>query len=198
MTQLGQLLELLHNAHGELDTFQAEYRDWVRPRPSSELIVHRQAPDDGHPRIHWRGAGPSPTSVGRTRRLWHKRPDCLRVEVHIDSRLVWLGVLNRARWWRWDATDGADTSEAPAGGPDGWWVPPLLAPPLLEPARLLASLRLTSAGCGMRAGRAVLRACAQHRRSAGSPHASAYELEFDAEHGTMLRHAVFEGGDPGA
>ena len=191
MSELGQLLELLHDAHREVGTFQAEYRDWARPRPTSELVVHRQNPDDGHPRVHWRGSGPFPPALGRTRRIWQQQPACLRVEVHRDKTLVRFGVLNRARWWWWDAVRGLDTSEAPTDDRDAWWVPPLLAPLLFEPVRLLSALRLMPAGRGVRAGREVL--CARALpRAAGSPPIPEHEFEFDAEHGTMLRHVISE------
>jgi hypothetical protein len=192
MSQLAQLLQLLHDAPGSLDSLRAEYRDWFRPRATEELIVHRHAPEDGHPRVHWRGPGPFPPEIVSVTRISCRRPDLLRVEVFRGDRLIRFGVLNGGRWWRWDEGLGAEASRAPASGVTGWWVPPLLAPPLLEPVMLLASLRVVPAGSGMRVGRRVLRARATPRGPAPFNRRLAYELEFDAEHGTVLRYAAFE------
>ncbi len=72
-------------------------------------------------------------------------------------------------------------------------LPPLLDPPLLTPARLLGWLRLDEVGTGRRAARQVLTAVGYPRdRSAAESTQIHYELEFDAEHGTMLRVAAYD------
>gem|GEM_PF-1065496 len=58
---------------------------------------------------------------------------------------------------------------------------------------MLATLRLEPTGVGVRAGREVLRARAWPRRPARSDGAVSYELEFDAEHGTLLRRSASAG-----
>jgi hypothetical protein len=193
MSELGQLLELIHDAHQRLRTFQGEYRDWTRPRPSLELIVARSEADGGQ-RTQWRGAGPFPVAVAGRRRVWLQRPDSLRVEIIRGTELVRSGVLKQARWWRWDAVHGVDMSVASVDGSDDWSVPPLLSPPLLEPVRLLAPLRLQPVGRGDRAGREVLCARGSLRHPTRTAQTHAFELEFDAQHGTVLRWASLDHG----
>lgn len=71
----------------------------------------------------------------------------------------------------------------------------LLAPPLLSPAGILGTLRGESAGIGSRAGGEVLRALARPRQNIPSDRSLSHELEFDSEHGTVLRRALFEGAN---
>jgi len=56
-------------------------------------------------------------------------------------------------------------------------------------------VRLKPAGTGERAGRRVLRAQGQPRRPLAARGETRYELEFDAEHGTLLRHAAIQDGE---
>jgi len=168
----------------------------ARPRPTEELIVDRGEAGGRPPAVRWRGAGPFPAAVSRTRRIWLRRPDRLRVEVHLGNRLVRLGVLRGGRWWRWDAFRGTDSSEVVEEERRAWGVPPLLDPPLLEPLRLLLALRLTAAGRTVRAGREVLCAHARPRGPVEPAGTAVHEFEFDAQHGTILRHAVIEQAGP--
>jgi hypothetical protein len=192
MSELAELLELLHEAHSQVDTFQAEYRDWTRPRPSLELKL-RSTPRGG--RLSWEGAaGPFPRATSTTRRIWLARPDRLRVEIHGGHRLMRFGVLNRRQWWWWDMVQGEDRSEAPGEERPGWNIPPLLAPPLLDPVKLLAALRFQPAGRSMRAGRQALSARAKPRHAEASDPKQTYKLEFDAENGTLLFMAALEEG----
>jgi hypothetical protein len=192
MSELGNLLELLHDAHRSVSTFQARYRDWSQPRSSLELTVDLS--ESGHRRLQWEGGGPFPAAMASTRQIWFERPDCLRVEIHQQNELMRFGVLTRTQWWRWDRSHGADTSEAPAERHGGWQVPPLLSPPQLDPLRLLSGLRFDPTGRSIRAGREVLCARASPRESTASGRNLTYELEFDALHGTLLRWAALVGG----
>jgi adenylyl-sulfate kinase len=72
--------------------------------------------------------------------------------------------------------------------------PPLLDPPLLSPARLIAALRLDPKGRGMRAGREVLLVRARPREESTVRRGVLFELEFDAEHGLLLRRELFQEG----
>ncbi|MDQ2759020.1 MAG: hypothetical protein M3Y17_00915 [Actinomycetota bacterium] len=194
MSALAELLELLHDAHGRLSSFEAEYRDWSQPRPSRELVVDRSEIANGRFRGRWRGAGPWPTEIVATRRFWLQRPDRLRVEELRNHRLVRLGIRDDAQWWRWDQVEGASSGKASMTGADAGTLPPLLSPPLLDPVRLVAGLRFEPAGVGERTGRKVLRARARRRGQPSSCDRVSLELEFDAEHGTVLRRAGFEDG----
>jgi hypothetical protein len=70
----------------------------------------------------------------------------------------------------------------------------MLDPPVFSPIRLVSSLRLAASGSGSRAGRTVVLAHGHPRRPPNSATEFSHEFEFDAEHGTILRHAAFADG----
>jgi hypothetical protein len=193
MSELGHLLELIDDAHCRLGSLEAHYRDWRRPRPGLRITARRD--DHGELIPSWLGAGPFPTATVSTRRICTERRDRVRVELQQADRVIWLGILDGCRWWRWNAIDGVMTSAgAQSNRPPR--LPPLLTPPLIEPIRPLGSFRLRPCGQRERAGRKV--PCAR-----GSPRNTKLlpafddcelELELDAEHGTILRLAVFDAG----
>jgi hypothetical protein len=189
------LLELLHAALEDVTTLEVEYRDWARPAPSLSLLVEPGAGRDGPfggARLCWQGAGPFPRSVQTRRRIWLAAPKRVRVEVRHGERIVRLGVHDGTSWWRWDQVEGVESSNGAATA-GGGAVPPILDPPVLTPVRVLSGLRLADIGAGERAGREVVTARGQPReRSLGGSQQRRFELEFDAEHGTMLRMAAYE------
>lgn len=195
MSDLGDLLELIHGAHSRLVTLEAEYRDWMRPRPSLDLAVERS--ELGEPQIRWQGGGPFPRTAAAARRIWLRAPDRVRVEVMNGRQLVRIGVRDGSGWLRWDRVDGvesgslSDVLDGRAG-----MAPPLLFPPLLEPAQLLAPLLFEPVGKTTRAGREVLAARARARYPSLTAERLSYEFEFDAGHGTVLRRATLERGEP--
>lgn len=190
MDQLGKILTVVHDAHDRVGTLAATYRDWVCPAPTNTLLVDRQDMTVG--RVRWLGPGPFPRPIETRRSIWLCAPNRLRVERRrrIGALMV-VAVRDGPDWWRWDAENGAVSGTSAAEVSD---LPPMLDPPLLSPVRLLASLRLQPDGEGMRAGREVLRARAWPRERAHKRNHLSVELEFDAEHGTVLRRAQFEGG----
>jgi adenylyl-sulfate kinase len=190
MSELAALLELLHGAHDRVATLEAEFCDWSAPRPSHELIVERS--EHGGVRPRWRG--PWPRASASTRRMWLEGRDRLRVEVVRNRGVVRLGVRDNTQWWRWDRADGASIGKISAIGQGPIIVPPLLWPPLLEPVGLLASLRFEPAGVAVCAGRETACARAWPRDEIRFRAGLSYELQFDAQHGTMLRRAAFEHG----
>jgi hypothetical protein len=174
---------------------QAEYRDWMRPSPTLSLLIDPTAGETGAGatgRLRWEGSGPFPRPMETTRRIWFMAPDRLRVEIMRNGRAVRLGVHHCATWGRWDEVSGTETGDAIATE-RGWTLPPPLNPPLLAPARLLGWLRLHDVATGRRAGRAVLtaRACPRTQFSAARE-GLRYDLEFDAQHGTMLRLSTYD------
>jgi hypothetical protein len=192
MSELGSLLELIHDAHDRVTTFEAEYRDWIRPRPSLELHVERPKPGETH--ACWRGAGPFPKALVNTRRIWLMAPDNLRVEVLREHRLFRLGVLTPDRWWRWDLEWGTVCGQAASDDMESPTPPPpLLTPPLVSPASLLAVMRFEVIGFGVRAGRKVVRARGLPRRPPATGGVR-HEFDFDAQHGTVLRSAAIDNG----
>ena len=193
MGELGDLLELVHGAHSQLSTLEVEYRDWICPRPSLGLSVERT--QEGEPQIRWLGGGAFPRPRSARRRIWLCAPDRVRVEVVYGRELVRIGVRRGPRWLRWDRIDGLATGDlSDYEDEDGITAPALLFPPLIQPARLLSALSFEPAGKSRRAGREVLAARGRSRYSSAS--AETLEFEFDVEHGTILRRATFERGEP--
>jgi len=193
MGRLGQLLELLHDAHAGVETYEVEFRDWVR-RPSSHTLEVSYS-DTGEPRLDWLGAGPWPTPALTTRRIWVEMPDLRRVEILEDDSLIRLGVRNRTRWWIWDSARGTMSGDAPPDERGLATIPQLLVAPVINVRVLIQTMRFEPAGTGERAGRKVLCARAVPRSRPPNRSALSYELEFDAEHGSLLRRAEFEDGD---
>jgi hypothetical protein len=191
VSTVGDLLALLHDADRLLRTFEGELRDWVRPPPSNVLVVDRKdMPGAG---VRWSGAGPFPRASETRRRIWFEHPDRIRVEILRGGQLVRLGVRDRETWWRWARVRGSDTGIVAIV--DGvQTAPPLLYPPLLAPASLLASLRFEPVGAGERVGREVVVARALPRAALPGSGELAFEFEFDSQHGTMLRRARFDKG----
>lgn len=195
MSELGELLELIYTAHAQLSTFEAEYRDWMKPRPSLDLSTERS--ELGEPQIRWRGGGPFPRTLVARRWIWLCAPDRVRVEIVSDRQLARVGVRDGPRWLLWDREKGVvsnDLSDVIDGRP--MIVPPFLSPPLIEPTRLLAALWFEPAGKSTRAGRQVLTARARPRHPSRSAQTLTHELDFDAEHGTILRRATLDHGEP--
>lgn len=190
MGSLGALLELLYRAHEYASSVQAEFRDWDQFHESSTVVVEANKNDT--PTLRWRGAGPQLATTECTRHIWFASPDRLRVEVRRrDRSLVRLGVRNGSRWWRWDRqAGGASGTMTGGGGP----LPPLLSPLVLRPARLIPTLELDVTGDGVCAGREVVVVHARPSESPAEPHELSFRLQFDAEHGTLLRREILEDG----
>lgn len=193
MGVLGELLELLHDAHAGVETFEVEFRDWVRRSPSNALDVSYS--ETGKPRLDWLGAGPWPTPSLTTRRIWFQTPHLLRVEVLQDDVLVRLGVRDGARWWTWDEKGGTASGDALPDDRGIPTVPQLVVASVLDVRGLIRVMRFEPAGTGERAGRTVLCARALPRSQPPRRGELSYAFEFDAEHGSLLRRAEFEDGE---
>jgi adenylylsulfate kinase-like enzyme len=189
MSHLRQVLQVIHDAHEQVHSLEAEVRNWVRPQPSNELLVD---PSPGGGALRWAGAGPWPQPEKSVSRIWRTDPDHIRVEREVDGMLVHVGVRAGTTWWRWRSDTGTTVGRVEPG-PGAPGLPPMLDPPMLTPARLISNLRFESVAIADRGDRKVLTARALSR----APEASSdswYDLVFDAEHGTLLRIASFSNG----
>lgn len=182
------LLRLLDSTDGRLDTFEGEFCDWLQPSPSHHLIL--DADDDGPARLRWSGVGPFPAASMAYRRIWVGGMTRIRVELIHAGKLDRFGVRDGSRWWRWDRLRGVDYGSVVTE--DGaWTLPRMLDPPLLSPARLIGWLRLGAPSIGVRLDRKVFVARGTPRKAPPGSGLSV-ELEFDAEHGTILRRAIYD------
>lgn len=187
MTRTVELLTLLDRAHEHTRSIVGRYRDWAKPPPPDEpprIVVM------GPKRLQWAEVRSAPVARASARSIWFVAPGLFRVDVRRDGVLVACGLRTGARWKYWNENDGLATGDMRTRGAP---VPPLLRPPLLEPARFMAAFRLEVVGKATRAHREVVMVRAEQRRPSGT--AGHVELEFDSEHGTMLRAAIFTGDD---
>lgn len=185
MADVGRILDLLYNAHRRVDEMYLEVRDWRRQDASTVLL--QEIDGGGRVRLRWAGGGPYATPAITLRRIWFQPPDRVRVEVLSGATVIRASVRDHDAWWRWDPQGGENVGDRSRGADP----PPLLDPPLLHPARLLAGLWFEATGTGSRVGRQVLTATATPRITID--HAvTYYELEIDLANGTPLRIAVFD------
>ena len=183
------LLEVLYRSHDAWETLVAEYHEWAEPRPNARVVVQSGASGAKH--LRWGDGGPWETRAEATRRIWSRRPDRLRVEVYDRDRLVKLGVRSSHEWWLW--SHGRATMSGAADGTGRALVPALLDPPLLSPTRLLEWMRLEPLGRRAHNGYKALCARGWPRNPLPTRGDRHFDLEFDEEHGTLLRRANFEG-----
>lgn len=179
VTDLGQLLRLLYGAHRAVDAAFLEVRDWTKSEMGHVLIV--QAGADGRRQLRWAAGNPWPEAAETYRRVWFDRSGRVRVEVIVGGRTVRVGVRDRTTWWRWDREEGEHAGDVSQGAS----LPPLLDPPLLDPARILHTMWLDVDGVGVRAEREVVKAVGLPRAEQTRA-GRRFEFEFDRQHGTPL------------
>lgn len=210
VSQLGELLEVIHNSRDRWRTFRGEYRLWRDRQLSHEaftemaersgattygaLVVSSKAEPDPEP----------PQSEGRWR-IWVERPDSIREEYEGRDWGPRTTVKVGEGWWTFDehwgarSNEGSEEVSTSVAQFSGW----------LEPAKLLGSLRFEPLGPATVAGRAALQTVARpperspldddrfdwelHRLGA---EAEEYELAVDLETGTLLRVEARFRGEP--
>jgi hypothetical protein len=191
---LGELLTLLHDSEGRWRHLAVEYRDWSRPLPTTNLVIH---PGRNGPRPRWQDDGPFPRASSFQRRIWADQPDRVRVELVQGTRLLRVGVRNGSGWHRWDCDAGhhEGTITNPLTEAD---LPPLLRPPLLSPAQLIGSLWFepSEPRNATYLDRPVLAARARPRTSEPGTNAITTEFCFDADTGVVLQRQQVVDGRP--
>jgi hypothetical protein len=190
MTDLGDLLVLLHGAGGRVSTLRAVVRTWQHIAVSREAMARRA----GHGDVAYGPAGePQRESVEQLARVWLALPGRVREE-RDDPDGGWFGVRRGRLWWQYDAQNGATSNEdqpevgSGIGEEFGW---------LLEPAPLIGLLDFGEIGPGSRAGRRTLCVRAVPRVLGagidgplwrlGAMGADELRLDVDAERGLLLR-----------
>jgi outer membrane lipoprotein-sorting protein len=202
MSELGDLLELLHGA-GRFRTARVEFRTWqhasrgmaaFRSQAEGAVMMYAQSEAEGPP---------PPEESESQARLWLEPPDRARLERDDDHLAVRDGEL----WWSWRRDWGASTNEGADDEVTTSVGDELL--PFLDPAAQIGALEWSPVGRGERNGRAVLRATARPRRAlAGDPRdvrwslhalgagADEYAIEVDVESGALMRVEARFQGDP--
>jgi hypothetical protein len=190
MTDLGDLLVLLHGARGRVSTVRAVVRTWHHVRVRDEAMA--RLVERGDVVTFGPGGAPERGCEESLVRLWFAPSDRVREERE-DPDGGRLGVRRGRLWWRYDAQNGAmsnqDRPEVGSGiGEEFGW--------LLDPAAVIGLLDFGQVSPGRRAGRPVLRVRAVPRVidhgsdeplwRLGAVGADELGLEVDAERGTLL------------
>jgi outer membrane lipoprotein-sorting protein len=196
MSELGDLLEVVHGAHRSFTSVRLEAREW-RHNPRLQLAYGRAVERAGGTSYAPAGEVPAETEVAV--RAWFEQPNRVREE-RDEAGHGYVAVADGTRWWqrlpRWATTSAAG---------DGWASGQVghALRPLLEPWPLVAGLELAVEGAAEVAGRTAVVA-----RAAPRPHphggggellpygADRHELAFDRERGVVLRTRAFLDEEP--
>jgi outer membrane lipoprotein-sorting protein len=200
MSELGDLLELMHGATGRYASLRATIREWTHLERTGQAVErHMQALEAG-------GRGNRMVSYGypgsdelqpevheTVMKLWLASPETWRLERHggqVEEQLV---VTDGEHCWSYSPSYGAIVN--PAGGATYGFEH------LTDPSLLLGRLDLEPMGRTTIAGRDAVhvRATDRHREwhsPGGLPEwATHHELDVDFERGVLLRCGSFFDGE---
>jgi hypothetical protein len=201
------LLVLLHNAGLPATASEVTYRVWrhqERLHAAFLANAEQQQRRGAATRTFSYGEVAEPVEVEETVRIW-RDGDRARVEHHGGPRDGYYAVADGPLWWTWDERNGAHSNQ------DDPSIASNVAEELLvmlDPTRLLGSLRFEPAGDSQVAGRPTISARATPRpqdtrrgppplelREIG-PGADYYELEVDRQFGVLLCATAIRDGKP--
>jgi outer membrane lipoprotein-sorting protein len=207
MGELGDLLELLHDARNRYRTVRATIREWrheERQRRAWEQYVASMPRDRSRIGVAVStglASAPVPPPESETiLRVWLEWSDRIREEREPVTGLEesTIGVRDRDRWWHYSPSQGALSNEADVsiGSGIGQTVEQLL-----DPAHLISSFDFELLGTTEHTGRQAFRAIATPRqelppwfgahREPSHPH----DLIVDRERGLLLRDAALIDGE---
>ena len=201
MSELGDLLELLHRGGTGDRTVTATVVTWQHAERARAAFTAQVERDDGSFFLAVASSDePPPEETTTTARLWLAPPDRAREEAGDH-----VGVRRGRRWWSYDPDQGAlsnEDDEEVSSGVGGTYAH------LFDSGTLLGALMLEPAGRDTVDGRPALLARAVPRRSASGQDdvdwtlhelgfgADEWRLAVDAEHGVLLRVESLLGGLP--
>lgn len=198
MSELGDLLALLHDAPGRVRRLRAEIITRTDPKAAARAWARQGASSGGRVMMYAYASEEEDAAF--------PAETCTRIWVDLDERLEReqntggherLAVRRGETWWSWDPHCGAMSNEDEEGGTsvgdDRKWI--------LGGLRVLASLRIEPLGPGEVARRPTVRCRATpHRAESDEARewalhdlpaygSDAYELDVDRELGLILRVA---------
>jgi hypothetical protein len=173
---------LLYGAHLSVRTMYLEVEDW-RSVPRGPVIEATTDVAGNVSSYRWQRA-PVPR---KTRLIWMRRPDCLRIESRVDDEMRQVGVIERDMWQM------AEPLKRTSGSTRDESIPRFLSPAVVQPTALLYMWLFEPCGTGQIAGRSTVCARARPRNEYWAPHVR-MEVELDAEHGTPLMRVVYRDG----
>jgi hypothetical protein len=197
MSELGDVLELLHGAHRRYRTVRLVAREW---RHNTRLLAAYEqamrASGVGSYRSTQDKGVPAETDVAV--RVWFEQPNRYREERDQAGRR-WVAASDGLRWW----TAMPDWATIAEEG-DGWLRGHVgqETRPLLDPARLAGVVDLEPAGRGEAAGRPAYAVTATPRPGVYpdvdvlATGADRHELLVDAERGLLLAVTSSRSGEP--
>jgi len=198
MTQLGDLLELLHRAHASFRTVRFEAREWRHTHRTQAAYARAMELHSGVTQVVVEPLDSVPAEWEVTIRGW-LAPPCVREERGEADRLA-LSASDGERWWQVMPEWATVSDEG-----DGWSTGRVgeCLRPYVDPAPLTAGLTLEPAGHVDVAGRdaILVRAVPRPRpfraeQEALLAGADRHELAVDAERGTLLRTVSFLDDEP--
>ncbi len=194
MSELGDLLELLHGARARVSTVRATVRTW------RDEAGFARALDRGGVGTSYAPLESGPDEFESRSRVW-LAPRRAREE-HEGSDGTRLAVQRGRDWWRYDDVNGALSNE---NDPDTDAGIGEALRPLLDPSAVLGFFDFERLQPGERAGRETIRLRAVPREqldrgrvalSLGVSGADDVLLDVDAARGTLLRVEAQLGGEP--
>jgi hypothetical protein len=206
MSDLAEILRLLHDAEKPFTTLSGRFRIW-RHLERHDAAFRADALRRGGATGDLGPDCPSlPEQSETVLYLWRAMPDRARVEYRSGSRDGAYGVRVGRNWWSWDARSGTQTNEQDAslGSETGRELAVVLDPP-----SLLSAFRFVPLRRAARAGRPVIvveahpRAEPSHERdrygrvrNGLGTGADSYQLDIDAERGIVLASQAFVDREP--
>jgi outer membrane lipoprotein-sorting protein len=210
MSELGDLLVLMHEARDRFRTVRATIREWGHVE-RSERALKRQI-EKSRAAAHQvavatataRGAAePAPDAWEALIRLWLEKPAQLREEREDAVTGRSFGIRDGDRWWSYSPALGALSNEADPHVRSGLGQ---TTEHMLDPAPLIGELRLEPLTWTRFAGRPALRARATPRLGEDTwsshtlfllgPGADELELMIDGDRGILLRTEARIDGEP--
>ena len=201
MSELGDLLELLHGADGRFETIASRWRCWRHVQRAHAAFVAEHAGSGSLVGAYAEGP-PQPSEYEEEVHLWVAKPDRIREEHDGDRAHATLAVQVGSTWWSYSPRMGAMTNDGDERQQHGVGQ---MFRPLLDPARVMGLFDIKITERGERAGRGVIGAVwrprpatvhdrfALHQLSAG---AEEQAVEVDAERGVLLRLEARFAGEP--
>jgi hypothetical protein len=194
MSELGDLLELLHRARDRWTTVRATIRSWRHLERSGAAWQAWQESRAGGAWTHFGVAGsaePEPETRETVTRLWIESD---RIREENEGHLSHLGIKVGRLWWHYSDEGGAVSNEDnPEGGTSGVGEE---FRHLFDPSQVSGGARFEILGGATVAGRDGIRVRALPRET-DDPHrdlhllfaADEHDLVVDAERGVLLRLA---------
>lgn len=201
VSDLGNLLELIHSAPDRWRSVRLTVREWHHHARGAEAFERwtRRSQGGASMRMISSRSGEPAEECTTTYRLWWESPERFREEMGTTDVRHTL-VCDGERWWTASPDWGVLSSETEGGSQQQSALAHLVAP-----GRLLGVVRLEPAGEDQLAGRRVITAQGTplpgddgagfviHRLGAG---AERIDLAFDAERGVVLCAVALLDGEP--